>query len=274
MSIRAHIFALAAAGLASLAVPVCAAEEIVVLGAKTANEPSLAVASGGVLTLSLLMPGSLKASGLVADLWQTADAVAVPLEKGRSLAESATTADAHGVSTVRMAFPEMKRKTQVVMKFFSAREPLVEIGSARVWVYPPVNWGPVARKFKEEAPRLIVFGRSEELRAFLKRRGLAFSDQGEGVPEKLEAGVLAMGGLSAKAWRESKPRMAAEGGRLIVFVENAPGLPGIYTTAKGAGAVTQVTLPVLRGLAEDPRAEDTFFQIIEQHLHSAPAAIF
>ncbi|HSI09667.1 MAG TPA: hypothetical protein VK985_13850, partial [Rariglobus sp.] len=218
--------------------------------------------------------GALKAPELVADLWQVSDAVAVPLEKGRSLTDGATTADAHGVSTVRVAFPEVKRKTQVLVKFFSAQEPSAEIGRSRVWVYPPVNWGPVATKFKEEAPRLIVFGQSEELRAFLKRRGLAFSEQGEGVPEKLEAGVLAVGALSAKAWQEDKPRLVAESGRLVVFVEDAAGLPGVYTTANGAGAVTQVTLPVLGGLAEDPRAEDTFFQIIEQHLHSAPAAIF
>lgn len=273
MSMRTHAWALVAAGLASLAIPV-RAEEIVVLGAKTANEPTLTVVSGGVLTLSLLMPGSLKAAELVSDFWQVSEAVTVPLEKGRSLAEGATTADAHGVSTVRVAFPEVKRKTQVWVKFFSEQEPSVEIGRSRVWIYPPVDWGPVVRKFKEESPRLVVFGRSEALRTFLKRRGLVFSDHGEAMPEKLEAGVLAVGGLPAGTWRESKSRLAPEGGRLVVFVEHASGLPGVYTTANGTGAVTQVTLPLLEGLAEDPRAEDTFFQIIEQHLHSAPAAIF
>jgi hypothetical protein len=273
MSIRAHIWAFAVAGLAGLAVPVCA-EEIVVLGMRTGDEPSLAVASGGVLTMSLLMPVSLKASGLVADLWQMADAVTVPLVKGRSLDEAATEADAHGVSTVRVAFPEVKRKTPVLVKFFTNQEPTMEIGRSRVWVYPPLNWRPVARKFKEESPRLVVFGRSEALRTFLKQRGLAFADQGEAVPEKLEAGVLAVGGLPDKIWRESKPRLTAEGGRLVVFVDGAPGLPGVYTTVNGAGVITQITLPVLDALAEDPRAEDTFFQIIEQHLHSAPAAIF
>jgi len=250
------------------------AEEIVVLGTRTEREPVLAVASGGALTLRLLLPASLKSSGLSAYLWQVADAVTLPLAKGRPLAEQATAPDAQGVSTVRVGFPGVKRKTQVLVKFFATEEPSEEIGRARVWIYPPADWAPVMRKFKEEAPRLVVFGESATLRAFLKQRGVAFSDQGEGVPEKLETGMLAVGELSAKAWSESKPRLAAEGGRLIVFVDDAAGLPGVYTTANGTGAVTQVTLPLLGGLAEDPRAESTFLQIIEQHLHAAPAAIF
>lgn len=273
MITRASIFTVVAAGLAGL-VASLHAEEIVVLGTRTEREPVMAVASGGALTLRLLLPVTLKSSGLSADLWQVAEAVALPLEKGLSLSEQATAPDAQGVSTVRVGFPEVKRKTQVLVKFFATEEPSAEIGRARVWIYPPADWAAVRRKFKEETPRLAVFGESATLRAFLKRRGVAFSDQGEGVPEKLETGVLALGELSAGAWRESKPRLVSQDGRLIVFVDDAAGLPGVYTTANGTGAVTQVTLPLLGGLAEDPRAESTFLQIIEQQLHAAPAAIF
>lgn len=273
MSMRAYIRAWVVAGLANLAA-LSHAEELIVLDAQASVGQTLAVASGGVLTLRLLPPAALKSSAIVADLWQVADAVALPLGRGESAAEEASAPDGRGVSTMRIAFPEVKRKTQVLVKFFAVQEPAVEIGRARVWIYPAVNWGPITRRFNDGNPRLIVFGESEALRVFLKRRGIEFVDQGESPPEGLDAGVVAVGALSAKAWREVKLRVAPEGGRWVVFVEDAAGLPGVYTTARGTGAITHVTLPVLGGLAEDPRAEDVFLQIIEQHLHSAPGAIF
>lgn len=274
MTIGAYVRVLLALGVAGAAAAL-RSEEIVVLGAKQAGAgSSLAAMSGSTLEMRLLASVSLKAAGLMFELWQVTDSVALPLQKGRSLAEAPTTEDMPGVITVRLELPEVKRKTQVAVRFYSGQKPSEEIGGARVWVYPPVNWGPVARSLKESGTRLGVFGRGEELRAFLKRRGLEFSDLSDGVPVKAEPGVLAVGAVPYGVWLETKPRLAGVGGRLVVFAEDAPGLPGVYTTASGTGAVTQVTLPVAGMLAGDPRAEDTFLQIIEQQLHSAPAAVF
>lgn len=273
MSTRTCIRLWTILALAGVVLPARAAE-IEVLGAKAGAGSSLVARSGGVLEMRVLLPASLKASELGVELWQVADEVVLPLDARRAPAEATMATDARGVGTVRVAFPGVKRKTQVVARFFATQKPSEEIGNARVWVHPPVDWAPVARRLKENAPRLAVFGSGEELRAFLKLRGLAFLDLGDDVPEKAEPDVLAIGAVSAEVWRESKPRLAAEDGRMIVFVEGAAGLPGVYTTTSRAGALTQVTLPVVGGLADDPRAEDVFFQIIEQHLHSAPAAIF
>jgi len=271
-----HRLVLGVATVAVLASPVRAAG-IVTLGAPGWREqaPALSVTSGGTLMLSVLVPGSLEPSGLAIDLWQISGGVALPLGKRFSFADAmvAESPDVHGVATLRLTFPEVKRKTQVLVKFIATQEPQVEAGQTQVWVYPSIDWAPMARRFKIEQPRLLVFGESPELRVFLKAHDIAFSDNGADMAEKLPAGTLAMGVLTAKMWRESKQHLMPEGGRVVVFVSDAAGLPGAYTMAIGTGAITQVTLPVIESLAHDPRAEDLFFQIIEQQLHSASAAL-
>ncbi len=127
----------------------------------------------------------------------------------------------------------------------SAHEPQADAERAQVWVYPPINWAPVARKLQEANPRLLVFGESAGLREFLKTSGVAFGERGTEPPETVEAGTLAMGVVRATEWQERKARLRVGGGQLMVFVPDAPGLPGVYTTVSGEGTITQVTLPVI-----------------------------
>ena len=259
-----------------LAVARVAARDVVVLGATEPGEraPRYTVASGGTLMIDVLVPAAVKRDGLTYELWQAAGAVGLPLGKPVALAGEA---DARGVTPVPVVFPEVKRTIEVWVKFFetAAAAPAVEAGRARVWVYPAVDWAPVAKRFKDDAgTRLVVFGESAGLREFLNRRAVTFTDLGEAIPDKVEAGVIAAGALTAQDWRERKHRQVPAGGRLVVFIADAEGLPGVYTTVNGTGAVTLVTLPVLERLAADPQAETTFLKIIEQQRHAAPAALF
>lgn len=251
--------------------------EIVALGESGWREqaPALSVASGGTLTLSVLIPASVNQDDVAIELWQVARGVVIPLGEPVMLSAVAESRapNAQGVTVLRVPFPKVNRKTQVVVKFVRKEERHVSAGRAQVWVYPSPNWAPLARKFKEETPRLVVFGATAELRAFLQTRAIVFTDLGAEPPAKLEAGVLAIGVLSAMEWRERKGRFATPEGRVVVFLADAPGLPGVYTSAAGAGAITQVTLPVMESLSRDARAEDLFFQILEQQLHAAPAAL-
>lgn len=265
-------------GIAAAAAAVHAAEgEIVTLGEQGWREqtPALSVASGGTLSVSVLVPVALSASDFSIEFWQVAGGTMIPLQKGLSFAEAVVdgSPNAQGVTVLRLTLPEVKRKTRVLVKFITVREPQADAGRAQVWVYPPINWEPLARKFKNGTPNLVLFGETAGLREYFEARDIVFSDHGAEPPENLESGTLVLGAFTSEEWGERKDRLMNDGGRLIVFVPDAPGLPGVYTTASGAGAVTRVTLPVLENLVRDPRAEELFFQLIEQHLHTTPAAL-
>lgn len=263
--------------LAMSAVDGLPAAGIVTLGASGWRDqpPELSVSGGGTLFLSLLVPSSLKPEDLVINRWQMANEVMIPLGEGMPFRDAmmAASADAQGVTTLCMAFPEVKKKTCMMVQFRTVKDPPVDAGRAQVWVYPPINWAPLSAKFKTERPSLLVFGRDDRLRDFLKAHDLLFSEGGETISGEIGADTLAMGVLPEKIWRESKPRLGTDGGRIIVFVTGSSGLPGVYTTMTGAGAITQVTLPIIDHLGPDPRTQDFFIRLIEQHLNRAPAAL-
>ncbi len=249
------------------------AREVMVLGAPDAreNSPGFAVMGSGSLTLDVVIPASLDRSKIVVGLWQTSGGLALPLGKEAALDAAP---DAHGITPVRLEFPKVERKTRVLVKFTAKDEPRTTLGQTQVQVYPPFDWAPLVRKLKKDGPRILVFGEDETLRAFLKTREIEFSDNGENPPDRLDGDTLVIGSLPAKVWRESKDRFSADGGRLLVFVADAEALPGVYTQPAGEGVITKVTLPVLAKLAQDPRSEELLFQLIEQHMHTAPAANF
>jgi hypothetical protein len=247
------------------------AREVILLGSADARDaaPRLAVVAGGTLTIDVVVPASLDRSKIVAGLWQASGSISLPLGEPVALDGQA---DAHGIVPVRIEFPKLERKARVFVKFTAKDEPRTTLGLAHVQVYPPFDWAPITRKLKKDGLRLLVFGADETLRAFFKTRDVGFEDNGDNPPDRLDRDTLAVGALTPKSWLERKDRFAPEGGGLIVFVVPDDGLPGVYTQAAGEGAITKVTLPVLARLAEDPRGEDLLFQLIEQHLHIAPAA--
>jgi len=249
------------------------AREVILLGAPDAREatPSLAVMSGGSLTLDVVIPSSLDRSKVSVGLWQTSGGLALSL--GKDIALDAVP-DEHGITQVRLEFPKVERKARVLVKFFSSDEPRKALGQAQVQVYPPFDWAPLSRKLKKDGPHILIFGENEALRAFFKNREIDFSDNGEDPPDRLDGDTLVIGFLPAKAWRDGKDRFSADGGRLLVFVADAEAPPGVYTQPAGAGVITKVTLPVLAQLAQDPRSEELLFQLFEQHIHTAPAANF
>lgn len=255
------------------AVSSVAAREVLLLGAaeSRASAPRHAVAAGGTLVLDVLIPASIDRDQIEVGLWQISGALTLPLGKPVALEGRA---DAHGITPVKVEFPQLERKSRVLVKFTAKDDARTVLGLVQVQVYPARDWAPLARKLKKDGWVPAVFGKDEALREFFKARDIEYSDSGDAPPEVLAAGTLAIGLLSAKDWAAHKGRLGAGGGRLIVFVADAELPPGIYTQAAGEGAVTQVTMPVLDKLGADPRAEDLLFQLIEQHIHSAPVANF
>jgi len=253
-----------------------AAREVVVLGAPEAAGASpssspWAVVAGGTLTLDVLIPAAIDRSKIEVGLWQISGSVTLPLGKESAMEAGVV---AHGITPVRVEFPKVERATRVLVKFMTKDESRTVLGQVNVWVHPPRDWAPLARKLKKEERRLVVFGQDGALREFLKAREIEFTDNGVNAPERLERDTLAVGALAAKEWKDAKDRISGEGGRLLVFVADSPALPGVYTQVSGESATTQVTMPVPAKLSPDPRNEELFYQLIEQQLHAAPAAIF
>jgi hypothetical protein len=251
--------------------------EIITLGAQGWREQParLSVASGGTLTLDVLIPTSLDRASVLVELWQTSGNIMLPLGKALPMDGLLATAipDANGVTTLRVAFPKLERRARVLVKFISKDAPNTALGVVLVTVYPPIDWAPLARKVKKDDLRLVVFGKDTVgLREFFEARHIPFSDNGDNMPERLGRDTVAVGELSPKDWAERKDRITPEGGRLIVFVADAEVLPGVYSTAVDEGTVTKVTIPLLANLAKDPRNEAHFLQLIEQHLQPAPVA--
>ncbi|MDF3057803.1 MAG: hypothetical protein K0R17_2018 [Rariglobus sp.] len=247
------------------------AREVILLGAQDVRDPvpQFAVTAGGVLTFEVLIPASLDRSMIAVGLWQISGSLTLPLGDPVAVTEPS---DVHGITPVRLEFPELERKTRVLVKFTTKDEPRTILGLAQVQVHPPLDWTPIARKVKKEGPRLLVFGRNATLLDFLKAREIECADNGENPPGQLDRDTLTLGSISTKDWEERKDRISTDGGSLLVFVSDSDALPGVHRSPAGEGAITKITLPVLAMLANDPRGEDLLFQLIEQHLHSAPAA--
>ncbi|MFA6285736.1 MAG: hypothetical protein WC661_00025 [Opitutaceae bacterium] len=252
------------------------AGKVVVLGASAGRDqtPYLSAMSEGELTVEVLLPASVDRSKIVVAMRQVAGGLTLPLVDVTPLEKLLVGAspDEHGITSVRIAIPKLTRKTLVLVGFSLKGETSPSLGQARVVVYPPLDWAPLARHLKKEGPQLLVFGRDTGLREFLKAREIKFSDLGKDLPERLENDTLAVGFASVRAWEEGKSRFTAEGGRLLVFVDDPVSFPGVYVTPLGAGAVTKVTLPALSALEGDPRSQNLFFQLIEQQLNPATIA--
>lgn len=253
--------------------PVDHAGEVVVLGASAWRDqtPYLSAMSESELTVDVLLPASVDRSKIEVVMRQVAGGLTLPLGDATPLEKLlvAASPDEHGITSVRIAIPKLTRKTLVLVGFGMKGETSPSLGQVRVVVYPPLDWAPLARLLKKEGPQLLVFGRDTGLRDFLKSRELKFSDLGKDLPERLENDTLAIGSASARAWEEGRNRFTAEGGRLLVFVDDPAALPGVYVTPMRAGSVTKVTLSMLSNLEGDPRAQNLFFQLIEQQLNPA-----
>lgn len=266
-------FAVLLLGLAATGVHAAPAAGIVTLGAQGWRDqaaPVLSVASEGALNIETLLPATLDRANVAVALWQASGGLSVPLREARPLDAGAP--DVQGITSVRVIFPKLERKTLVLVVFTAKDDPRTKLGTVRVLVYPPFAWAPLAARLKKNGPRLAVFGKDPALREFFRAREIDFDDQGDNPPDRLDPDTLAIGAVAPKDWAERKDRLATEGGRLIVFVADPATLPGVYTTTVGAGTITKVTLPLLANLSREPRSEELLFQLIEQHLQSAPGA--
>ena len=258
MKARAMILlALAITGLA----PPLRADPPIVLG--VAGRPRLSVPvaliGGESATLRLLADRAVTPAASSARLFQLAGPVAKPIETPLSL--DLDPADPR-VLLVRFTPPAVARASRLALQFDEAPPLILHVLPAG----PREDRPALADALHTARLRVLVCGRSPELRAWLRSEKVDFDDLGVDPPERIPGDALLLGQMSEEDWNQLTATPAAAT-PLLAFVDSPGLLPGVY--AESAARRAKVTLPILSGLTADPLARQTLHALILQSI--APA---
>ena len=248
-----------------------AADTAIILGLAERPAPSaapLALTSGEAVTLRLLLPPSSSSrplSELSTRLLQTAGRVAIPLRAEVALAPDP--ADPR-VTLATFTAPPLRRVTALELQI-DALSPIPLL------VFPTDatrdDLPSLADALAASRLRLLVCGRSAELRAFLRAQKLDFEDHGADAPDHLPPATLLVGLLAPEDWDRLSAERPENTGPLLAFVADPLGFGGVYASASAPGrpARVKITLPLPPFLPTDPRARDTLHALLLSAL--APA---
>lgn len=227
-----------------------------------ANPPALT--GGESVTLRLLADHAVTPAASSARLFQFTGAVAKPVEAPVAL--EIDPADPR-VLLVRFTPPPVSRVARLALRFDDAEPLLLHVLPAG----PRNDLSPLADALADARLRLLVCGKSPELRAWLRAEKLDFEDVGADPPLHPPADTLLIGPMSEEDWDRlgaadspSRPCLA--------FVDTPGLLPGVY--AEPAARRAKATLPLLPDLPFDPLARRTLHALILQVLSPShrPAA--
>lgn len=224
---------------------------------------ALPVQSGEAVTMEmLLMPGTDYAT-IKADLVQIAGTVAAPLQAPIALDPSPLDPR---LTIVRFTAPDVARITRLRL----------QLSDQSIWpivVFPSEgkrdDQPDLAGLLKSTRQRLLVCGRSRELRDHLDQLGLRYEDLGTDAPRALRKDQILIGELpDTDAWK----RLAASDadGRLIASVDDPSLLPGVHSTTRESRYLCKITLPLFQLLPDNPQARETLFQLLLAALTPAP----
>lgn len=229
--------------------------------------PAAPLIAGQPATLEILIPPGVAADTLRPHARQFAGAIGAPISLDAEILPSAAIEDTRLIR-VRLTPPAVQRVTSLALW-------LGEFGPVGLTVFPATqpraDLPSLAEALQASRLRLAVCGQGTELRDFLRAHSLDFEDFGTDAPDRLTDDTLLLGALRREDWdRLSGPRA---GGHLIGFFPEPALVPGVYTRTDPAARrqLTKVTLPLLSLLPTDPRARETFHQILLQALSPAPS---
>lgn len=224
--------------------------EVTVLGidGRSSCTCEYAIVAAEPIALRLLLPVNLNPAALHPELYQLAGRIAQPLP-----CKITASPDDPRIVLVSLTPPAVERVTCLALR-------LRDLGAIKLIVYPAAKTRtdlPVlADALKASHLKLAVCGRSPELRRLLKSHALEFEDHGNDAPDWIAPESLRIGVLAVEDW-DRLIALPAVGG-LLAFVEDGSRLPGVYTQSQA----TKVTLPLLPGLATDPRARETIHHLL------------
>ena len=257
---KAAAMVLLALAITSLA-PTSRADAPALLG--IAGRPTVAhppaLTGGERVTLRLLADRAVTPAASSARLFQLAGAVAKPVEAPVDL--EIDPADSR-VLLVRFTPPPVSRVARLALRFDDGDPLLLHILPAE----PRADLSPLAGALADARLRLLVCGKSPELRAWLHAEKLDFEDLGVDPPRHPPAGALLLGPMSEEDW----DRLGAAdlpSSPCLAFVDTPGLLPGVY--AEPAARRAKATLPLLPNLPFDPLARRTLHALILQVLSPA-----
>ena len=238
--------------------------------------PELAVFGGGEATLRLRVEALAHADvSVVYDLLQFGgSSLAAPIVSNQSAAKGPMGNAVSRTVEVRVPVPEVKRPARMLARFRIAGsspfgKPVIDYVFLDVFPCPaPSEWRvSLAADEARDGRRIAVFCESPRVRAFFEKNAIAFQDLGPDLPEKFPPDVLAVGEVAPDVFERHRPEPGP--GRQIFFLDDPLVLPGTYEIRVPGGIFTKVTLPIPAGLADNPKAQASFIDLLHRNLEPA-----
>ncbi len=150
--------------------------------------------------------------------------------------------------------PKVERKTRFLIRFEGAE-------ALGLTIYPETLLQPL-RDLAEKDVKLFTLTSAGELGGFLKREKVHATEIGAKVsPDFTERGIIMARKETAvtQVW----PTQLLEGQALVIFYPpDADDLPRITAAPLGRGVLIQVRMRIIEKLADSPRAQENFTEII------------
>ncbi|MBN8711844.1 MAG: hypothetical protein J0I10_20910 [Verrucomicrobia bacterium] len=227
---------------------------------------------GDTLSLPVSVEGAPGASfRLTGTLFQVAGGLAAKVGQSVDLGGGVLTDSARREQVLEIPIPAVERPAQFVYEASvfpgTASEPASSF-RADIAVWPkvePAERGRLVSSVLEAAGmRLVVFGKSESLRDYLRALKVDFEDGGPGVPERDATGVVFLGDIPARESNDARDLR----GRWIVVCDGAFPWPGVYRTVTAGADVTKICQPGFLNLKDDPAAATYFEKLLIDVIHS------
>lgn len=222
-----------------------------IVGQPPADSPCALVA-GESATLRILPSDTKRIAEGIPRLFQIAGTIARPLDT--HIAVEADPSDSR-VILVRFTPPSVTHPARFRLRLGDANAFTFSVFPAD----PRLDLASLTDALATSGLRLLVCGKSGELRAWLRMQKLNFDDEGVDPPASVPADTLLLGVLNEEDWRRLIA-YPAEGCRILAFVDAPNLLPGVY--AEPASRRAKITLPLLSRLSTDPLARQTLHTLL------------
>lgn len=222
-----------------------------IVGQPPADSPCALVA-GESVTLRFLPSDTKRIAESLPRLFQIAGTIARPLDT--QIAVEADPNDSR-VILVRFTPPSVTHPARFGLRLGDANALTFSVFPAD----PRLDLGSLPDALATSGLRLLVCGKSSELRAWLRMQKLDFDDEGADPPARIPADALLIGVLNDDDWRRLTAT-PAQSCRILAFVDAPNLIPGVY--AEPACRRAKITLPLLSRLSTDPVARETLHTLL------------
>ncbi len=239
--------------------------EVLGLTGREPTIPEYAVTSGERVKVDLAVEAPLGSKvDILADFHQVTHGLSAPRGRGVLLARAVDFKEVtRRVVPVEIETPEVSGPAILLVQLHAM--PSAQPSPVRfiLKLYPRGEKGAFARAIaaseEKSGLKLALFGESPALRRYFKEQQITYRDLGTQMPNAFPKGCLIVG-------EENRVTPSREeiGSARLLFFRSRPEqrLPGIYRVETPSGTFTEVTFPLLPGLADDPRQQSILLDFL------------